>query len=501
MITEDTLKKISSIFCGDEEGYFSYKTGSQLVSFFRDYFGYNDVYGPGFPSRWVYVNNKLVDFISSGKFDRFLNLVLGKQYLIADLGISEAEAVQQSSKILEELNRIFKRDLHIITKKNDSYHLVAENSDLVSIGNGGFANVYKQKSTGLIVKKLKDDYVTDNGIRSRFKREFEITNSLQDLWGIIRVYEYLESSYSYTMEEAERTLYDYITSCELLEETKVICIQQILYIMTKVHERNIIHRDISPSNIFLIQGKFKIADFGLGKDLNIFSSHQTINTNSFGQFFYCAPEQFMLLKEGDMRSDVYSLGRIINFIMTGNPTDSHHIFRSVSEKAANHDAAYRFENAGELARFFERSVAFHKDKQNEVQVFGKIEKLEFDSDVEDYIYELSSERLANYLLESKPGFADSLIIFMKCDDAHAEHIIKSIELAYRDVCGREFSAYDPFAQLSYDILVNEFSFIVKELAAKILKYVAYTVNRYNAQDLISAVKEYGVEPLIEEIFD
>lgn len=40
----------------------------------------------------------------------------------------------------------------------------------------------------------------------------------------------------------------------------------------------------------------------------MFTSHQTIHTNSVGQYLYCAPEQFMLLKDGDFRSDVYLLG-------------------------------------------------------------------------------------------------------------------------------------------------------------------------------------------------
>ena len=44
-----------------------------------------------------------------------------------------------------------------------------------------------------------------------------------------------------------------------------------------------------------------------------------MDTTSFGQLFYCAPEQLTLLKDADKRSDVYSLGRIINFVMTKNP--------------------------------------------------------------------------------------------------------------------------------------------------------------------------------------
>ena len=58
-----------------------------------------------------------------------------------------------------------------------------------------------------------------------------------------------------------------------------------------------------------------------------------------GQYFYCAPEQFMMLKDADKRSDVYSLGRTINFIMTSDPRNLHHAFRSVAEKATNSDPA------------------------------------------------------------------------------------------------------------------------------------------------------------------
>lgn len=89
-----------------------------------------------------------------------------------------------------------------ITRKDSKHHLVRENDDLILIGSGGFANVYRQKSTGLIVKKLKDDFLTDKGIRSRFKREFTITKSLQGMFGIIEVYSFDEGNCSYTMESS-----------------------------------------------------------------------------------------------------------------------------------------------------------------------------------------------------------------------------------------------------------------------------------------------------------
>jgi hypothetical protein len=271
--------------------------------------------------------------------------------------------------------------------------------------------------------------------------------------------------------------------------------------MTEVHKRDIIHRDLSPNNIFILRGMLKIADFGLGKDLNIFTSHQTMHTNAVGQYYYCAPEQFMLLKEGDKRSDVYSLGRIINFIMTQNPTDSHHMFRTVTEKATNSDAAYRYADAGQLSTYFERSVVIHQKQESKAMIHEKIASGVFDEEIETYIYELPATNISSFLLNSVPGFYNALLQFMKCDDTHAQHIIQNIDSTFRDVCARSFSAYDPFATFSYKVLSDDFPFVVKEIAANILRYVATDVNRFSAQRLVEELKQKGLEPLLEDILD
>lgn len=501
MISNDTLQAISHIFCGDLEGFFSYKSGPKLVNFFNEYFNGNDRYVQGFPSRWAYVYDKLVVMLNSESFDSFLNLILSKEYLMRDLELSQVQAAEHSKVIFDEFNRILQKDLYIVTHSNGKYHLCAENTDLILIGSGGFANVYKQKSTGHVLKKLKDDFITDIGIRSRFKREYEITKSLQDAYGIIEVYKFDVFSYSYTMEVAEHTLDKYITGSSITEEIRINCIRQILHIMTEVHKRDIIHRDLSPNNIFIVRGMLKIADFGLGKDLNVFTSHQTMHTNAVGQYYYCAPEQFMLLKDGDKRSDVYSLGRVINFIMTGSPIDSHHIFRSVAEKATNSDAAYRYADAGQLYFNFKKSVQFHQKAENENTVLDKIGRGVFDADVEIYIYELTSDRISDYLLKGKRGIVNGLLQFMKCDEIHAQHIIQSVDRTYQDICGRTFAAYDEFATFSYRVLKENFSFVVKETAANILRYVATDVNRFSAQHLVEELKQNGMEPLLEDIFE
>lgn len=501
MLSTDSLKEISSVFCGDTAGFYTYKQGYKLVEFFNTNFGTKDVYGAGFPSRWAYVYDKLVNLINSHQIDSFFNIVLKKSYLMQEQSLSEVEAAEKIEIIYAEFNRILRRDLCKITRINGRYHLVKENDDLEPIGNGGFANVYRQKSTGLVVKKLKDDYLTDTGIRSRFKREYNITKSLQDASGIIQIYAFDEGNGSYTMEYAETTLDKYVKSFDLSEDIKLNCIRQILYIMTEVHKRDIIHRDISANNIFIISGMIKIADFGLGKDLNVFTSHQTLHTNAVGQYYYCAPEQFMMLKDGDKRSDVYSLGRVINFIMTGDPRNSHHIYRNVAEKATNSDSSYRYADAGQLSIFFEKAVSYKQEAENQTRIDEKITRKLFDDEIESYIYDLSGEKISNAIRYEKTGFVDVLLAFMKTSDEHALYIIQSVDKSYQDVCGRTFAAYDPFALFSYTVLCSGFPYVINETAANILRFVARDVNRFSAQHLIENIKNIGVEPMIEEILD
>ena len=75
----------------------------------------------------------------------------------------------------------------------------------------------------------------------------------------------------------------------------------------------------------------------------------------------------------------------------------------------------------------------------------------------------------------------------------------SIDKSYKDVCGRSFVAYDPFASFAYLVLKNGFSYVVNEIAANILRFVAIDVRRFTAQHLVEDIINIGVEPLIEEI--
>ena len=65
-VSEDSLEYLSRLFCGDlDNSLYVYKSGPILVNFFNTYFGYKDIYGSHFPSRWAYTLQKIEEIVNS----------------------------------------------------------------------------------------------------------------------------------------------------------------------------------------------------------------------------------------------------------------------------------------------------------------------------------------------------------------------------------------------------------------------------------------------------
>ncbi|WP_281191987.1 hypothetical protein [Staphylococcus felis] len=65
--------------------------------------------------------------------------------------------------------------------------------------------------------------------------------------------------------------------------------------------------------------------------------------------------------------------------------------------------------------------------------------------------------------------------------------------------GKSYEPYDAFVKISASILKLIFSYTVYELVANILYFVAYSVNRFYAQDLVNEIVNRGIDPMIEDI--
>ncbi len=68
-----------------------------------------------------------------------------------------------------------------------------------------------------------------------------------------------------------------------------------------------------------------VTDFGLAKDVFSKYSHQTTTTQAVGRAWFTDPTQLFALKDGNFRTDMFSLAKTIDYIMDGKTCQGHHI--------------------------------------------------------------------------------------------------------------------------------------------------------------------------------
>lgn len=201
-------------------------------------------------------------------------------------------------------------------KISDRYQIVK------SIGEGGMANVYLAYDTildrNVAVKILRGDLSNDEKFVRRFQREALSASSLNHQ-NIVEVYDVGEDQGEYyiVMEYIEgKHLKDLIKKRGTITTTEAIDIMlQITSGMSVAHDSYIIHRDIKPQNIMILEnGIIKVTDFGIAMAMN---STQLTQTNSvMGSVHYLPPEQASG-KGSSLQSDVYSMGIVMYELLTG----------------------------------------------------------------------------------------------------------------------------------------------------------------------------------------
>jgi predicted ATPase/class 3 adenylate cyclase/tRNA A-37 threonylcarbamoyl transferase component Bud32 len=173
----------------------------------------------------------------------------------------------------------------------------------------------------VILKLLKNEYPTPEEL-ARFRREYELTRNL-NLDGVIRVYglEPYQNSLIMILEDfggESLTRLLQFRSLELREFLEIAI--QITDVLGALHHRNIMHKDINPSNIVwnLHRHHIKIIDFGIATALSR-EQPEIRNPNVLeGTLAYMSPEQTGRMNRAiDYRTDLYSLGATFYHLLTG----------------------------------------------------------------------------------------------------------------------------------------------------------------------------------------
>ena len=201
-------------------------------------------------------------------------------------------------------------------KISDRYQIIK------SIGEGGMANVYLAYDTildrNVAVKILRGDLATDEKFVRRFQREALSASSLSNP-NIVEVYDVGEDNGEYyiVMEYVEgKHLKNLLKKRGKLTVPEVIdIVLQITNGLSVAHDSYIIHRDIKPQNILILDnGLIKITDFGIAVAMN---ATQLTQTNSvMGSVHYLPPEQASG-KGATLQSDIYSIGILMYELLTG----------------------------------------------------------------------------------------------------------------------------------------------------------------------------------------
>lgn len=191
-----------------------------------------------------------------------------------------------------------------------------------SIGEGGMANVYLAWDTILerevAVKVLRGDLSDDEKFVRRFEREANSASSLRHP-NIVEMYDVGEDNGKYfiVMEFINgKTLKSLIKKRGALNITEAIDIMlQITSAIACAHDSLIIHRDIKPQNVLILEdGRVKITDFGIALALN---SNELTQTNSvMGSVHYLPPEQASG-NNATIKGDIYSIGILMFELVTG----------------------------------------------------------------------------------------------------------------------------------------------------------------------------------------
>lgn len=216
--------------------------------------------------------------------------------------------------------------------------------DILASFNDRTQLVINRKTKRLMIKKIMGE------------EEFEIHRKLTDINhpNIIRVYDVIRERHICTVLEqyvAGKTLEQLCSEKPLSEKETKNIILQICGGLQTLHKNNIIHRDLTPSNIMISDdGVVKIIDFDISRSVNNTSVRDTTILGTEG---FAAPEQFGF-GQSNAQTDIYALGVLINYMLTGGKLPNEEMYSGkmskIIKKCTEFNPEKRYKSVDDIAR-------------------------------------------------------------------------------------------------------------------------------------------------------
>ncbi|WP_419497010.1 serine/threonine-protein kinase [Bifidobacterium pullorum] len=176
---------------------------------------------------------------------------------------------------------------------------------------------------------------------------------------------------TYELPDCVAVVLDYIPGLTLeqavaergrLQQNEAVSLaQQICEAVQELHRLGILHRDLTPANIIVADDGAHIIDLGIARPLTD-TANRNRDTTALGTYGFASPEQYGFAPT-DVRSDIYSLGRILGFMLTGvYPDDTRYTpllsddlcvtprLRAIVERATAFEPSARYQNVAQFAQ-------------------------------------------------------------------------------------------------------------------------------------------------------
>jgi serine/threonine protein kinase len=290
--------------------------------------------------------NKLVDLLRRSNLVDEAKLTAFLEKTAREHGEAALEDQNRLAELLIQENLVTRWQADkLLAGKHKGFRL-GKYKLLGQIGKGGMSSVYLAEhelmKRRVAIKVLPQNRVNDSSYLERFRLEARAVAKLDDP-NIVRAYDIdNEGNIHYiVMEYVDgQDLHQIVAGQGPLDyDTAADYVAQVANGLQHAHEMGLVHRDIKPANCLVDRhSTVKLLDLGLAKLTEGDEASLTManEENVLGTADYLAPEQALNSHEADSRSDIYSLGCTLYFLLTGSPPFPE---GSISERLLKHQTS------------------------------------------------------------------------------------------------------------------------------------------------------------------